>query len=254
MNDQFSLEGKTALVTGSNGGLGFIIARGLGKAGAKIILNGRNKEKLDTAVTQMKSFKIETFGREFDVTNSQEINNTFDEIESTIGSVDILVNNAGIHERMPMDKMTDKAWQQVIDINLSSAFYVSRRAVRTMKKRNQGKVINICSLMSEVHRPSIANYSAAKGGLKMLTRAMAVEFAQFNIQTNGIGPGYFKTELTKSLVEDQQFNAWICSRTPAGRWGNPEELTGTAVFLSSQASSFINGQIIYVDGGILAGL
>lgn len=254
MNEQFSLKGKTALVTGSNRGLGFIIARGLGKAGAKIILNGRNKKKLDAAVIHMQSFGIKTFGRVFDVTDSQQINKTFDEMESTIGSVDILVNNAGVQQRMPMDEMTDKAWQQVININLSGAFYVSRRAVGTMKQKNQGKIINICSLMSEVHRFSIANYSAAKGGLKMLTRAMAVEFAEFNIQANGIGPGYFKTELTKPLFEDHKFNTWICSRTPAGRWGNPEELTGTAVFLSSKASSFINGQIIYIDGGILAGL
>ena len=250
----FELKNKTVLITGSNGGLGFFIAQGMGKAGAKIILNGRSHEKLNKAVSVLKNQKIETYGYAFDVTKSEEINKSVKEIETDLGKIDILINNAGIHKRMPMVDMTDQAWRDVIEADLSSAFYVTRAVVKRMISRKEGKIVNICSLMSEVHRPTIANYSAAKGGLKMLTRAMAVEFAKHNIQANGIGPGYFETELTKTLVQDKEFNSWICSRTPAGRWGKPEELVGTAIYLSTHASDFVNGQVIYVDGGILAGL
>jgi gluconate 5-dehydrogenase len=250
----FELREKTALITGSNGGLGFHIAEGMGKTGCRIILNGRNEEKLNNAVSKLQEKGIDASGFAFDVTKPGQINKSVERIEEEVGAIDILINNAGIHKRMPMEEMSDQAWQDVIEANLSSVFYVTRAVVKGMIKRNAGKIINICSLMSEVHRPTLSNYSAAKGGLKMLTRAMAVEFAKHNIQANGIGPGYFETALTKHLVEDVQFNSWICSRTPAGRWGKPEELIGAAIFLSTKASSFINGQIIYVDGGILAGL
>jgi gluconate 5-dehydrogenase len=250
----FSLEGKRALITGSNGGLGMVLAEGLARAGAKVILNGRNEEKLNKAVAEFKKKGYECCGYAFDVTKSDQINKAVEEMESKEGPLDILVNNAGIHDRMPLEDMTDEAWQRVIETDLSSAFYVTRPVVKRMKARKEGKIINTCSLMSEVHRPTIANYSAAKGGLKMLTRALAVEFAPFNIQSNGIGPGYFHTELTDSLVKDPVFNEWICKRTPAGRWGDPKELQGLAVFLASKASSYVNGQLIYVDGGILAGL
>lgn len=250
----FSLEGKTALITGSNGGLGMVIARGLARSGAKVILNGRNRVKLDAAVEAFGQEGYDCAGYAFDVTDSEAINEAVEAMEKEQGTLDILVNNAGIQDRMAFDEMTDHAWQRVIETNLSSAFYVTRPIVKRMKERQSGKIINICSLMSEVHRPTIANYSAAKGGLKMLTRAMAVEYGAFGIQANGIGPGYFHTELTDKLVKDPDFNAWICKRTPAGRWGNPEELQGLAVFLASRASSYVNGQVIYVDGGILAGL
>ena len=250
----FSLKGKRALVTGSNGGLGFVIAQGLAMAGAELILNGRNQEKLNKAVASLREKSYPTHGFAFDVSKSSQIDPAVEKIESEIGPIDILVNNAGVHQRMPLEEMTDEAWQQVLEIDLSSAFYVSRSVVSKMKARRSGKIINICSLMSEVHRPTIANYSAAKGGLKMLTRALAVEFAQYNIQANGIGPGYFHTEMTDSLVKDPEFNEWICKRTPAGRWGDPKELQGVAVFLASEASSYINGQILYVDGGLLAGI
>ena len=188
----------------------------------------------------------------FDVFNENQVKDQIGRFEKESGGIDILVNNAGIHQRKPLKDMTLEEWQSVLDVNLTGAFLTSREVVQGMIKRRYGKIINICSLMSEVGRETTGNYTASKGGLKMLTKAMAVEWAKFNIQVNGIGPGYFLTELTKPLSENPEFDSWLKKRTPAGRWGNPEELMGAAVFLASEASNFINGQVIYVDGGFLA--
>lgn len=248
----FSLAGKTALITGSSRGLGLTIARGLAKAGAMIILNGRDQSSLKSAADELTSEGLNASFTVFSVTNEEQIRDKINLIENQTGGIDILINNAGIQKRKPLDQMSFEEWQSVLDINLTGAFLTTREVVKGMIRRKNGKIINICSLMSEVGRETTGNYSSAKGGLKMLTRAMAVEWARYNIQVNGIGPGYFLTDLTKPLADDPEFDSWLKRRTPAGRWGNPEELVGAAVFLSSDASSFVNGQIIYVDGGFLA--
>jgi gluconate 5-dehydrogenase len=248
----FSLVGKTALITGSSRGLGLTIARGLAKAGAMIILNGRDESSLKGAADELTSEGLNASFTVFDVTNEEQIRDKINLIESQTDGIHILVNNAGIQKRKSLDQMSYDEWQSVIDINLTGAFLTTREVVKGMIRRKNGKIINICSLMSEVGRETTGNYSSAKGGLKMLTRAMAVEWARYNIQVNGIGPGYFLTDLTKPLADDPEFDIWLKRRTPARRWGNPEELVGAAVFLSSDASSFVNGQIIYVDGGFLA--
>ena len=250
----FDLAGRNALITGSSEGLGLAMAAGLGRAGACVILNGRDQSKLDRAVEKLKKENLSAIGFAFDVTDSQEVSRAVSEIEDQFGHIDILVNNVGRQRRGPLEKLTDQAWAEVIDVNLTGAFYVARAVVAGMIRRKSGKIINVCSLMSEVGRETTGSYAAAKGGLKMLTRAMTVEWAKYNIQINGIGPGYFLTEMTRPLTEDPKFEPWLTRRTPAGRWGDPAELTGPVVFLSSDASSFINGQILYVDGGILASL
>jgi gluconate 5-dehydrogenase len=254
LKDLFGLEGRVALVTGSSRGLGRMFARGLARAGAGVVLNGRDEERLERAVDEFQAEGLDARGFAFDVTQADAVADAVARIESDVGPVGILVNNAGIQRRAPLDEMDEATWRAVLDANLTSAFLVGRETARRMIPRGEGKIINVCSLMSEVHRPTVANYTAAKGGLKMLTRAMAVEWAPHGIQVNGIGPGYFVTDLTRPLVEDLEFDAWIRRRTPAGRWGDPEELVGAAVFLASQASSFVTGQILYVDGGILASL
>ena len=251
-NPLFDLSGRTALITGSSQGLGLAIARGLGQAGAALVLNGRNTQKLTAAADVLRSEGFTVATSAFDVTNGLAVEQAVARIEADVAPIDILLNNAGIHRRAPLEEMTELQWREVLDTNLTSAFLVTRFVAPRMIARRSGKIVNTCSLMSEVCRPSTGNYAAAKGGLKMLTRAMATEWAKHNLQVNGIGPGYFATELTKPLVENPEFNKWICGRTPAGRWGNPEELVGAAVFLSSRASDFVNGQIIYVDGGLLA--
>ncbi len=238
-NPLFDLTGRTALITGSSQGLGFAMARGLAQAGAAVVLNGRDAKKLSAAA---KALDAEAIPREVE------------EIESEFGAIDILVNNAGIQQRAPLAEMTEAQWRAVIDTNLTSAFLVSRAVAPRMIARGAGKIINIASVMSEVSRPTIANYAAAKGGIKQLTRAMAVEWAKHGLQCNGIGPGYMETPLNAGLIANAEFNKWICGRTPAGRWGKPEELVGAAVFLASRASDFVNGQILYVDGGLLAAL
>lgn len=248
----FSLARKTTLITGSSRGLGLTIARGLGKAGAKIILNGRHEDALVEARKICVQDGIKTDYSVFDVFNEKQVRDQIGRIEKESGGIDILVNSAGIHKRRPLAEMTLEEWQSVLDINLTGAFLTSREAVKGMIQRRNGKIIHICSLMSEIGRETTGNYAASKGGLKMLTKAMAVEWAKFNIQVNGIGPGYFLTELTKPLAENPEFDTWLKKRTPAGRWGDPEELVGAAVFLASDASNFVNGQVIYVDGGFLA--
>ncbi|MBE7539943.1 MAG: SDR family oxidoreductase [Opitutaceae bacterium] len=250
----FDLKGRTVLVTGSSQGIGFTLARGLARAGAVVVLNGRDEGKLSAASMTLEREGLRAASSAFDVTDSVAIAEGIGRIEAKVGPVDILVNNAGIQRRARLEEMTEAQWREVIDVNLTSAFLVSRRVAPAMIRRGGGKIINICSLMSEVSRPSIGNYAAAKGGLKMLTRAMAAEWAKYNIQSNAIGPGYFETELTKPLLDNPEFSEWLRRRTPAGRWAQPEELVGTAVYLASRASDFVNGQIIYVDGGLLAAI
>jgi gluconate 5-dehydrogenase len=250
----FNLHGRIALVTGSSQGLGLAMVRGLAEAGAHVVLNGRDTSKLDSAVTALGVEGIAAHGVPFDITDSDAVKHSITHIEDAIGPVDILVNNAGIQRRGPIETFGEALWRELIETNLTGSFLVTRQVVKGMIARQRGKIINICSVMSEVGRPTIAPYTASKGAMKMFTRALAAELGKFNIQVNGIGPGYFATELNAPLIEDAQFNAWICARTPAGRWGDPAELVGTAVFLASRASDFVNGQIIYVDGGILASL
>jgi gluconate 5-dehydrogenase len=250
----FDLTGKIALITGSSRGLGFTFASGLGKAGAEIILNGRNRETLEEAASQLRKERIVTNISVFNVNDEETVVAEVQRIEREIGPIDILINNAGLNLRHALPDMPLDDWKRVVDVNLTGAFLLSREVSRGMMARKRGKIINICSMLSEVGRPTTPAYAAAKGGLKMFTRALTVELAGYNIQVNGIGPGYFKTVMTEPLYTNKDFDAWICSRTPAGRWGDPEELIGTAVFLASDASNFVNGQIIYVDGGILAAL
>jgi len=250
----FDLTGRVALVTGSSRGLGLAMARGLGEAGAAVVLNGRDEGNLARAASGLAAQGLKVHGRAFDVTDAASVERGIAAVQRDVGPIDILVNNVGVQRRAPLEAMDESAWREVIDFNLTSAFLVTRHVVRGMIERQRGKIINICSLMSEIGRPTTANYAAAKGGLKMLTRAMAVEWARHNIQANAIGPGYFLTEMTQPLAADPKFDAWLRSRTPAGRWGRPEELVGAAVFLASGASDFVSGQIIYVDGGILAAI
>src|SRR5579871_5454506 len=251
--EQFSLAGKTALVTGSSGGLGFAIARGLGKAGAKLVLNGRDEAKLAAAAASLEHEGLTVAASAFDVADEKAVVAAFDRFDAEGAAIDILVNNAGVTIRKPMTELPTEDWRRVIETNLTAAFVVGREAARRMIARGSGgKVVNIASLASEVARATIAPYNSAKGGLKMLTRSMAAEWAAHNIQANGIGPGYFETEMTAPLRADAKFDGWVRGRTPSGRWGKPDELIGVAVFLASAASDYVNGQMIYVDGGLLA--
>ena len=252
--DIFSVEEKIVLITGSSRGLGFTFARAFGMKGAKIILNGRDATTLEQAAKSLEALGMQVFTSVFDVFDESSVKKEINRIEKKIGPIDVLINNAGINKRAPLEQLSLKDWNDVLRVNLTGAFIVSREVVQRMIPRESGKIINICSLMSEVGRPTTAPYAASKGGIKMLTKAMTVEWAKYNIQVNGIGPGYFITEMTQKLADDREFDSWIRNRTPAGRWGDPNELTGTAIFLASEASSFVNGQVIYVDGGLLAGI
>jgi gluconate 5-dehydrogenase len=254
MNSLFDLKGKCALITGGTHGLGMAMAEGLGKAGATLIINGSSsQEKLNNAVLHYKTLGFEVYGYLFDVTNEDAVKSNIQKIEKEVGDIDILINNAGIIKRTPLELMEVSDFEAVIKVDLIGPFIVSKSVVKGMIERKSGKIINICSMMSELGRNTVGAYAAAKGGLKMLTRNMATEWAKYNIQTNGIGPGYFATTQTAPIrVDGHPFNDFIIQRTPAGRWGDPEDLAGTAVFLASKASDFVNGQIIYVDGGILA--
>ena len=253
-SDLFDLSGRVALVTGSSQGLGNAIARGLAAAGAAVCLNGRDEAKLARAVEALRADGLAAEGFAFDVTDAGQVARGVGEIERAVGPVDVLVNNAGINVRAPLEDIDPAVWRRVLETNLTAVLLVSQAVVRGMIARRRGKILNICSLMSELGRNTTAAYATTKGGLKMLTRAMTTEWARHNIQVNGIGPGYFATEMTRPLMEDPKFNAWITARTPAGRWGDPAELIGPAVFLASAASDFVNGQVLYVDGGILAAL
>jgi gluconate 5-dehydrogenase len=243
------------LITGSSRGIGFGIVRGLGQAGATIILNGRDEGKLNRAVSTLSQEGLNVYGYSFDVSDSNQIDQKISTIEREVGSIDVLVNNAGIQRRgISLEALEESIWREVMETNLTAVFLISKRVVKGMIDRRSGKIINICSLMSEISRPTIAPYTASKGGVKMLTKAMAVEWAKYNIQVNGIGPGFIVTEMNKALLEDAKFDAMVKSRTPAGRWGKPSDLIGAAVFLASRASDYITGQIIYVEGGLLSAL
>ena len=250
----FDLSGKVALITGGTHGLGMAMAMGLGKAGATLVINGASsQDKLDNSVAQYKDEGLNAFGYLFDVTNESKVIENIAKIEKEVGAIDILVNNAGIIKRTPLEEMEVKDFEQVLSVDLVSPFIMSKHVIKGMINRREGKIINICSMMSELGRNTVGAYAAAKGGLKMLTKNMATEWSKYNVQVNGIGPGYFATSQTEPIrVDGHPFNEFIISRTPAGRWGDPEDLQGAAIFLASKASDFVSGQIVYVDGGILA--
>nr|WP_321481822.1 SDR family oxidoreductase [uncultured Cohaesibacter sp.] len=248
----FDLTGRTALITGSSRGLGRAMLEGLAEAGATVIVNGVNKERVSTTAAELRAKGHKVHEAAFDVTDDASVVAAFNQFDAEGIDVDILINNAGIQLRKPMVEMSTDEWNKVIDTNLTSAFVTGREAAKRMIPRGYGKVINIGSLTSEVARATVAPYTAAKGGIKLLTRSMAAEWAASGIQANAIGPGYMITEMNKALLENEAFDSWVKGRTPSARWGRPEELVGTAVYLASAASDYVNGQIIYVDGGMLA--
>lgn len=253
MNSLFDLSGKRAFVTGATHGLGMAMAKGLAESGAELIINGTTPDRMDKAVEkyEREGHKVHSFI--FDVTDEKKAEYYVEKAENEIGPVDILVNNAGIIKRVPLKDMDVTEYRQVIDVDLTGPFIMAKQVVKHMISRKEGKIINICSMMTELGRDTVGAYAAAKGGLKMLTKSMATEWARYNIQTNGIGPGYFATSQTEPIrKKGHPFNEFIVNRTPAGRWGELPDLAGAAIFLSSKASDFVNGQIIYVDGGILA--
>ena len=250
----FDLTGRRALVTGSSTGIGFALARGLAGAGASVILNGRDEARLQDAVRKLRDEGIEAHAMSFDVTSPVEVSEAIERIETRIGPIDILVNNAGMQRRAPLEDFSHEQWQALMKTNVDSVFLVGKTVARFMIGRGAGKIINICSVQSELGRPNIAAYTATKGAVKMLTKGMAIDWGQHGIQVNGLGPGYFKTELTQALVDDEAFTRWLIGRTPARRWGDVEDLVGAAVFLASDASKFVNGHILYVDGGVTATL
>ena len=256
--NSFSLEGKVALVTGASYGIGFAIACGMHDAGAKIVFNDINQELVDKGIAAYKEKGIDAKGYVCDVTDEDAVNALVKKISEDVGDINILVNNAGIIKRIPMCEMTAAQFRQVVDVDLNAPFIVSKAVIPTMIKNGGGKIINICSMMSELGRETVSAYAAAKGGLKMLTRNIASEYGEFNIQCNGIGPGYIETPQTAPLSERQAdgsrhpFDAFIIAKTPAARWGKTDDLVGPAVFLASEASNFVNGHVLYVDGGILA--
>jgi gluconate 5-dehydrogenase len=248
----FDLSGRRALITGASRGIGHAIATALAAAGAQVILNGRTQVALEEAATVMRATGARVDVSSFDVTDPVQVNAGVDAIEAQFGAIDILVNNAGIQRRAPLEQFTDADWRDLVSHNLDSVFYVSRAVARHMIPRGRGKIINIGSVQCELARPTIAPYTATKGAVRNLTKGMCADWAKYGLQINAIGPGYFDTPLNKPLVEDATFDAWLRKRTPAGRWGRLEDLHGAAVFLASAASDFVNGQVLYVDGGILA--
>lgn len=251
--NQFRLDGKIALITGASYGIGFAIAEGFAKAGATIVFNDIKQELVDKGLVSYKEAGINAKGYVCDVTNEDAVNAMVKQIEKEVGVIDILVNNAGIIKRIPMTEMSAAEFRQVIDVDLNAPFIISKAVIPSMIKKGHGKIINICSMMSELGRETVSAYAAAKGGLKMLTKNICSEYGGNNIQCNGIGPGYIETPQTAPLrTEGHPFNNFIISKTPAGRWGTTEDLMGPAVFLASDASNFVNGHILYVDGGILA--
>jgi gluconate 5-dehydrogenase len=251
--DQFSLKGKVALVTGASYGIGFAIASGFAKAGAQIVFNDISQELVEKGLKAYEEAGISAYGAVCDVTDEEQVAAFVADVQERFGGIDILVNNAGIIKRIPMCDMSAEDFRKVIDVDLNAPFIVSKAVIPGMIQKGHGKIINICSMMSELGRETVSAYAAAKGGLKMLTRNIASEYGAYNIQCNGIGPGYIATPQTAPLrVEGNPFNDFIIAKTPAARWGTPEDLIGPAVFLASDASNFVNGHILYVDGGILA--
>ncbi|RDG30376.1 SDR family oxidoreductase [Streptomyces corynorhini] len=254
----FDISGQVALVTGSSRGIGRALAQGLLEAGCTVVLNGRDADALERARAELAEAVAETgtsatgtvLAESFDVTVPGAVAEGVARIEERVGPIDILVNNTGAQHRAPLTEFADADWYRLLDTNLTSAFLVGREVARRMTPRGHGKIVNVCSLQSEVVRPGIAPYAATKGGLKMLTKGMCADLGPSGIQVNAIGPGYFRTELTSALVADEEFSSWVRGRTPAGRWGEVGDLVGALVFLSSAASDFVNGQILYVDGGM----
>lgn len=247
----FDLSGRQALVTGSSQGIGLALAAGLGRAGARVILNGRDPAKLARAAATLAAGPGVAVAA-FDVTDRAAVTAAVAAIETERGPIDILINNAGIQRRMSLEDFPEATWDELIRTNLTSAFLVSQAVARRMIARGRGRIVNICSVQSELARPTIAPYAASKGALKMLTRGMCADWARHGLQINGIAPGYFATDLNRALMEDETFSAWVCTRTPAARWGKVEELVGAAVFLCSDAASYVNGHILTVDGGLSA--
>ncbi|MEV0402197.1 glucose 1-dehydrogenase [Actinoallomurus sp. NPDC050550] len=247
----FDIEGRVALITGSSRGIGRALAQGLLEAGCTVVLNGRDEAVLARTHAELAD-SSSVFARAFDVTDSAAVATNVAAIEAEVGPIDILVNNAGMQHRAPLVDFTDDDWHRLINTNLTSAFVMGREVARRMTPRGHGKIINICSVQSETVRPGIAPYSATKGGLKLLTKGMCADLGPSGIQVNGLGPGYFATELTEALVANEEFSAWVRGRTPAGRWGRVSDLIGALIFLASPASDFVNGQILYVDGGMLS--
>ncbi|MGW4225544.1 SDR family oxidoreductase [Streptomyces bauhiniae] len=244
----FDISGRTALVTGSSRGIGLTLARGLAEAGCTVVLNGRDGDRLARAAAELPGGLVHT--AVFDVTDGPSVAAGIAEVEERVGPLDILVNNAGMQLRAPLLEFTDSDWHRILDTNLTSAFLTGREAARRMTERGRGKIVNVCSLQSEVVRPGIAPYAATKGALKMLTKGMCADWGPRGVQVNGLGPGYIETELTRPLVEDAEFSAWVRGRTPAGRWGRTEDLVGGLLFLVSPAADFVTGQVLYVDGGM----
>lgn len=244
------INGKIALVTGSSRGLGYEFAKALAQQGCHVVLNGRSRDAVEKAAGGLRDQGLQATAAAFDILDENEIHRALTTVFESVGEIEILVNNAGLQIRKPLEEFPYEDWQSVLNTNLTGPFLVTKAVVAGMIKRKAGKVVNICSLQSELGRQTIAPYAASKGGLRMLTRAMAVEWASYNIQVNGIAPGYFHTEMTDPLVRDESFDSWIKGRTPARRWGDPEELIGPLLLLCSPSSSFVNGQVIFVDGGL----
>jgi gluconate 5-dehydrogenase len=252
--NQFDLGGKTALITGSSAGIGLALAQGLAGAGATVVLNARNAAKLEAAAARLSAMGARVHASAFDVTDAAAVAEAVARIEAQIAPIDILVNNAGMQKRAPLQDFEQADWRQLMSTNLDSVFNVGQAVARHMIPRGRGKIINICSVQSELGRPGIAPYTASKGAVKMLTKGMAIDWGPHGLQVNGLGPGYFKTELNQALVDNPEFSAWLINRTPSRRWGDVEDLVGAAVFLASDASRFVNGHILYVDGGVTATL
>ena len=251
---QFDLSGRLALVTGSSAGIGLALAQGLAGAGAAVVLNARRTDKLQASAEALRAQGATVHAMAFDVTEATAVAAAVARIEAEIGAIDILVNNAGMQKRAPLQDFEQADWQQLMRTNLDSVFIVGQAVARHMIGRKRGKIINICSVQSELGRPGIAPYTATKGAVKMLTKGMAIDWGPHGLQVNGLGPGYFKTELTDALVKNEEFTRWLVGRTPSRRWGDVEDLIGAAVFLASDASNFVNGHILYVDGGVTATL
>lgn len=251
---RFDLAGRTALVTGSGTGIGLAIAGGLAGAGARVVLNARNPDRLEQAAQALRALGAQVLTAAFDVTAGEAVRVAIDRLEAEHGPIDILVNNAGMQRRGPLDQFEEAHWHELMRTNVDSVFLVGQAVARHMIARGRGKIINVCSVQSELGRPGIAPYTASKGAVKMLTKGMAIDWGRHGIQVNGLGPGYFKTELNRALVDDAEFSAWLIGRTPSRRWGELDDLAGAAVFLASDASRFVNGHILYVDGGVTATL
>ena len=254
MPSMFDLSGRLALVTGSSRGIGLAFAEALAEAGAGIVINARSAEALEATRERLAAAGHKVDALAFDVTDPAAVQASVAQIENEIGPIDILFNNAGIQYRAPLDEFPEDAWRRIMATNLDSVFYVGKAVARHMIPRGRGKIVNTCSVGSEIARGTIAPYTASKGAVKMLTKAMCVDWAKHGLQINGIGPGYFKTELNTALFENPDFDAWVRQRTPAGRWGELEELKGVAVFLASDAATYVNGHVVYVDGGLVSAL